>query len=173
MIKRDELVKIGQIKKPHGIKGELSFNFTDDSFDESDCPFLICEIEGIFVPFRLEEYRFKSDTSALITLKTIDSEEKAKTLTGKDVYFLKKHISEESLNENLTWEYFIGFTLIDERHGKIGVVSAIDESTINTLFIIQTDEKELLIPANNEIITHINEEQKEIFVFLPDGLLEL
>ena len=63
MIERDELIKIGRFNKPHGVKGELSFTFTDDVFDRTDCPYIVCEIDGIFVPFFIEEYRFKSDTT--------------------------------------------------------------------------------------------------------------
>ena len=37
MIKKDEVFKIGVFNKPHGVKGELSFTFTDDIFDRVDC----------------------------------------------------------------------------------------------------------------------------------------
>lgn len=30
MIKKDEVFKIGIFNKPHGVKGEISFTFTDD-----------------------------------------------------------------------------------------------------------------------------------------------
>ena len=100
MIQRDELIKIGKFNKPHGIKGELSFSFTDDSFDESECPFLICELDGIFVPFRLEESRFTSANAALVKLKFIDSDQKARRLANQDVYFPKKH-KRESEEESM------------------------------------------------------------------------
>ena len=69
MIKKDEVFKIGIFNKPHGVKGELSFTFTDDIFDRVDCEYLICLLDGIFVPFFIEEYRFRSDTTALVKLK--------------------------------------------------------------------------------------------------------
>ena len=31
MITREELIRIGRFNKPHGVKGELSFTFTDDA----------------------------------------------------------------------------------------------------------------------------------------------
>ena len=73
MIDREELIKIGFFNKPHGIHGELSFTFTDDIFDREDCPYIVCEIEGIFVPFFIEEYRFKSDTTVLMKLEDIEA----------------------------------------------------------------------------------------------------
>ena len=59
MIKKEEVYKIGLFNKPHGIHGELQFTFTDDIFDRVDCDYLICLLDGIFVPFFIEEYRFR------------------------------------------------------------------------------------------------------------------
>jgi len=173
MIKRDDLVKIGKFNKPHGVKGELSFSFTNDSFDESERPFLICEIDAIFVPFKLEEYRFISDSTAFVQLKNIDSDEKARLLINKEVYFPKKDYQEPTSSDSFTWDYFINFTLIDEKSGEIGIISAVDDSTMNILFIIEKDSDEIYIPIADEIITHIDESQKRIYVKLPDGLLEI
>ena len=173
MIKREDLVKIGKFNKPHGIKGEISFTFTNDSFDESECPFLICELDGIFVPFHIEEYRFKSDSTALIKFKNIDSDEKVRFLTNLEVFFSKEYLIDTPDDSINAWDYFIGFTLIDERTGQIGVIADVDESTINTLFIIEKEGKELLIPANDDMITHINEDEKQLFIDLPEGLLDI
>jgi 16S rRNA processing protein RimM len=172
MIKREDLVKIGQFKKPHGVKGEIAFAFTNDSFEESECPFFVCEIDGIFVPFRVENCRFTSGAVAHIQLKNINSDQKVRFLSYKEVFFPKQYIQEEIQDESFTWDYFIGFTLIDERAGKIGRIADVDDSTLNTLFIVEKGEEELLIPAVEEMITHINEDQKELFVDLPEGLIE-
>ena len=58
MIRKEEVYKIGIFNKPHGIHGELSFTFTDDIFDRVEAEYLICLLDGIFVPFFIEEYRF-------------------------------------------------------------------------------------------------------------------
>ena len=71
MIKKDEVFKIGIFNKPHGVKGEISFTFTDDIFDRVECEYLVCLLDGIFVPFFIEEYRFRSDTTALVKLEGV------------------------------------------------------------------------------------------------------
>ncbi|MDR1526280.1 MAG: ribosome maturation factor RimM [Dysgonamonadaceae bacterium] len=172
MIQREALVKIGKFHKPHGMKGELSFSFTDDSFDEGENPFLICELDGIFVPFRLEEYRFISGSAALVKLKTIDSDSKARRLTNREVYFPKNRIRTSGEDEIQTWDYFVGFALIDKKLGEIGTVSSVDDSTLNTLFIIDRNDEELLIPAAEEMITYIDEAGKKIYLTLPEGLFD-
>lgn len=51
MIKKEEVYKIGLLTKPHGVKGEIAFSFTDDVFDRVECDYLICLMEGILIPF--------------------------------------------------------------------------------------------------------------------------
>ena len=173
MIVREDLVKIGRFNKPHGIKGELSFVFTNDSFDESECPFLICELDGIFVPFGIEEYRFKSDSSALMKLKRINSDEQAKTFSNTDVYFPKQHLKSDSEQDDYTWDYFIGFTLLDAEANSVGQIIDVDETTINVLFIVEHKKTEILIPVSEEIVLEINQEEKIIQLELPEGILEV
>ena len=95
MIQRDELIKIGIFNKPHGVQGELAFTFTDDIFDRCESPYVVCEIDGIFVPFFIEEYRFRSDTMALMKLEDVDSEEEARPFTNLDVYYPKAYITND------------------------------------------------------------------------------
>ncbi len=173
MIKKEEVYKIGLFNKPHGIHGELQFTFTDDIFDRVDCDYLICLLDGIFVPFFIEEYRFRSDSTALVKLEGIDTAERARMFTNVDVYFPVKH-AEEAEDGELSWNFFVGFRMEDVRHGELGEVVEVDTTTVNTLFVVeQEDGEELLIPAQEEFIVEINQEKKLITVELPEGLLNL
>ena len=172
MINRDDIVQIGQFRKPHGIKGEITFLFTNNSFTTAECPFLICEMDGIFVPFRIENCRFISNTTVYIRLKNMNSDREACILSHKEVFFPKKHFIENIENDFFAWDYCIGFTLADERLGIIGRIVDIDSTTINTLFIVKKGNEEILIPAVEEFIIRIDENQEEIWVTLPEGLVE-
>ena len=173
MIKKEEVYKIGLFNKPHGIHGELQFTFTDDIFDRVDCDYLVCLLDGIFVPFFMEEYRFRSDSTALVKLEGIDTAERARMFTNVEVYFPVKH-AEEAEDGELSWNFFVGFRMEDVRHGELGEVVEVDTTTVNTLFVVeQEDGEELLIPAQEEFIVEINQEKKLITVELPEGLLNL
>ena len=173
MIKKEEVYKIGLFNKPHGIHGELQFTFTDDIFDRVDCDYLICLLDGIFVPFFIEEYRFRSDSTALVKLEGIDTAERARMFTNVEVYFPVKH-AEEAEDGELSWNFFVGFRMEDVRHGELGEVVEVDTTTVNTLFVVeQEDGEELLIPAQEEFIVEINQEKNLITVELPEGLLNL
>jgi len=172
MIKESEVFKIGKLIKPHGIKGEISFAFENDIFDRVDCPYLICRINGIFVPFFIEEYRFKGSETALITFEDIDNEEKAQRLSGLEVYFPRKYYEEGNEKDiEYSWNFFIGFSVSDKIAGELGIIEAIDDKTINTLFLIKKDDNELIIPATEDFIEKIDVKKKILYLKLPEGLI--
>lgn len=171
MIKEEEVYKIGIINKPHGIHGELSFTFDDDIFDRVDADYIVCLMDGILVPFFIESYRFRSDSSALIKLEGVDNEQQARRFTNTEVFFPKRH-AEGTEDEDLTWAYFTGFIIKDVKEGKIGKVTDVDDSTINTLFVVDRDGKELLIPAQEDFIVNLDREARIITMDLPSGLIE-
>lgn len=170
MIRKEEVFKIGVINKPHGIKGEVSFTFTDDIFDRVDCDYLILLMDGILVPFFMEEYRFRSDTVALVKFEGIDTAEQARRFTNVEVYFPKKFMDEQ---EDVTsWNFFIGFRVEDVHHGYLGEITNVDDTTLNVLFAIEKDGEELLLPAHKEFIIGLDREKKVMKVNVPDGLIE-
>lgn len=173
MIKNNEVYKVGKLGKPHGVKGEITFAFDDDVFDRVDADYLILDIDGILVPFFIDDYRFKNNDTALMKFEDIDTQDKAQELTGCDVYFPYK--LSDSDEENISWSEITGFTLVDYTTGKtVGIIRNVDDSTINLLFEIETnDGKEALIPANNDLIKGVDIKNKEIKYDLPDGLLDL
>lgn len=173
MIERDELIKIGQFNKPHGVRGEISFTFTDDVFDRGESPYIVCCIDNIFVPFFIEEYRFKSNSTALLKLMDVGDENAARAFSNLDVYYPKRYYIEDE-DEATPDDYFIGYTIQDVTHGKLGVVEAIDDSTINALFVVATPAGgELLVPIQEVFVCAIDEQERVIHMDLPEGLLQL
>ena len=172
MIRPEEVYCIGKFTRTHGVQGEMAMSFTDDVFDRTDCPYLVCSMDGILVPFFIEEYRFKSDNVALIKFERIDTNEAASIFTNKEVYFPKSY-AEEAEDGEYSWQYFIGFDTEDAVHGHLGTLVDVDESTVNTLFVVeQANGEEILIPAQETFIDDIDHEARLIKFNLPEGLLE-
>ena len=169
MITEQEVYKIGQIGRTHGIKGEVTFNFTDDVCDRAEAEYLFLHIEGILVPFFLEEYRFRNDSTALVKFLDYDSANDVQFLIGCEVFFPHSLTPEVGEDDEYTWRYFTGFALYDEKAGLIGNIDSVDESTQNVLFQVGTR----LIPAAEEWITEINRKERTIHMALPEGLLDL
>ena len=170
MIRKEEVFKIGVLNKPHGVKGEISFTFTDDVFDRVDCDYLILLLDGILVPFFIEEYRFRSDNVALVKFEGVDTAEQARRFSNVEVYFPSRFLEEE---EGISsWNYFVGFRVEDIHYGYLGKITHVDDSTVNVLFVIEQDGKEILLPAHEEFIRGLDKKEKLLTVEIPDGLLE-
>ena len=169
MIKKEEVYKIGRLGKTHGVRGEISFLFDDDVFDRVDADYLILEIDGILVPFFIEEYRFKTDSNALMKFDGIDTQERARELTGCDVWFPRALA--ESDEDGISWAAIVGFDIIESESGKtVGRIASVDDSTINILFCLEDGR---LIPASEELIIAIDQQARTITMQLPEGQLNL
>ncbi len=169
MIRQEEVYKIGRLGKAHGVKGEVSFQFDDDIFDRTDADYLVLDIDGILVPFFMEEYRFRSDSLALVKFCDIDTQERASELTGCNVYFPRQLAEEEEQMPSLA--SLVGFELINAGSNKqIGSIAAIDDTTANILFELENGK---LIPATDELIEQIDTKERKIIMEIPEGLLEI
>ena len=169
MIKDDEVYKIGQIGRTHGVKGEVTLSFTDDVWDRAEAEYLFLRVDGLLVPFFLEEYRFRSDTTALLKFLDYDSANDVQFMLGCDVFFPHALTPEMDGEDEYTWRYFTGFSLFDEKAGLIGTIDHVDDTTQNVLF--QVGQR--LIPAAEAWIKDINHKERTIHMTLPEGLLDL
>ena len=170
MIRREDVYKIGKLGKAHGIKGEVSMMVDDDIFDRVDAEYLVLEVDGIMVPFFMEEYRFKTDETALVKFEGVDTQERAKELTGTEV-FCPRELADNADDDTPSYAQLVGFTLLNAADGKaVGVVEAVDEQTINIMFELADGR---LIPASEELIAGIDTEKKVITMIIPEGILEL
>ena len=169
MIRKEDVYRIGKLGKKHGVRGEISFLFDDDVFDRVDADYLILSIDDILVPFFIEEYRFKTDSNALMKFEGIDTQERARELTGCEVYF--PHELADSDEDTISWAAIVGFDITDaDSNRTIGRIAAVDDSTINILFELKDGR---LIPASEDLITAIDQQARTITMRLPDGLLNL
>lgn len=170
MIRPEEVYRIGRIGKAHGVKGEVTLLFDDDIFDRVDADYLVLEVDGILVPFFIEEYRFRSDTTALMKFEDIDTQERARELTNCDVYF-PRDLTPLDDEDELRWSFFVGFDIVDAKTGKtVGTIARVDDQTVNVLFEL---EDGTLVPAAEELITAVDQKGKTITIALPEGLLDL
>ena len=89
MIRLEEISPIGVFGKTHGIKGEINLELNVD-FDLDDTEYIIVDIDGIFVPFFINEYRYKTNSTALVLFDDINSEESIRPFFGKTAYVKRR-----------------------------------------------------------------------------------
>lgn len=169
MIREEDAYRIGKIGKPHGVRGEVSFHFTDDVFDRVDSEYVFLMIDGILVPFFIEEYRFVSEGTVLLKFEDIDNMDRAAELVGIVVFFPRELADGE--DEEVLRHQLVGYNIVDYNTGKeVGKISNVDCSTENV--VVETEEGKMF-PAADELIKEIDKEKRTLTLVIPDGLMGL
>lgn len=177
MITREELLEIGQFNKVHGVKGEISATIDCEAEDLKRFSCVISQIDGIFVPFFIETLRKKNVNSTLLTIEGFTTDENVKILVNKTIFVLKSEFSKISTDEDcdeMPIDFFIDFSAQTIEGEKLGKIVDVDDSTDNVLFILQDENgKELSVPAVDDFIAEIDEQNKLMVFDLPIGLLDI
>ena len=147
----------------------MFFYFDDDIFDRVECDYLVLDIDGILVPFYMDECRFRKDSVALVKFTDVNSVERATELTNTEVYFPRALAETE--DETPTLLFLIGFDIVNAANGQhVGTITGIDDSTSNILFELSSGQ---LIPASDDLIRNIDTDNEEIVMDIPEGLLDI
>lgn len=178
MITKQEISSIGIVNKTHGVKGELSVTLDLDSTIIENEKFVICNIDGIYVPFFIDSFRPKGNCSCLIKFENFNTDTDAKFLVDKEIYQLKSNICKYSDNDDLEnggyADDFIDYEIFDSDYGYIGKIIDIEVSTENNLFIVEDSDNHITyIPITDDFITDIDDNQLKITMNLPEGLINL
>lgn len=167
MISESDVRSIGRMGKAHGVKGELTLTLANDAteFSVGDC--IIVRVDGLFVPFFIEECRRRSSHAVLLRLDGIDSIDRARELTNCEVFSLRGDDDDDGGADVYS---LVGWSMIDAADGSvIGEISDVDDTTANTLFVVDGR----LVPAADEYIKQTDPVGRRLIVSLPHGLLEL
>lgn len=177
MIRLTEIAEAGHFNKAHGIKGEISATL-DIDIDLNEVKCLVVPVEGIFVPFFVSSCRPKTADTCLLMIDGIDSEAKAQQFNNRPFYILRSDIPEDDGDDDdddgLYASDLIGFRLTDRTLGNVGMISGINDSTENVLFIVETaGGSEVFIPVADEFIEEIDSDSETVVTDLPEGLIDL
>lgn len=171
-MKKEDCFHLGYISKIHGFKGEVILISEEEiplQLSETESVFI--EINGQLIPFFFESIQ-QSNTSAIVKFIDISNDVQARTLLKTDVFMLSSLLPEKK-SENLSPASLKGFTVIDDTQGEIGVVNNILEMPQQLILEISNGSKNILIPANEDIINKIDQKLKIIFINAPEGLINL
>lgn len=188
MLRPEDLIEIGFILKPHGVKGELSVTLHDADVDLAALRCVFIDRDGLPVPFFISGVRPKGSLARLVHINGIDSEEAARRFAGAAVFGLRTEVeemlaqaraaddSEDDEHEGIYANELIGLHAVADGV-LLGDVEAIDDSTANLLMVIRRaeapDAPPLLVPLAAEFIQGIDPDSGTLHLSLPRGLLEL
>jgi len=172
-MKKEDCFYLGKIVSKFSFRGEVLIKL------DTDEPETYINMESVFVsyndnlvPFFMEKCVLHKSDLLRVKFEDIDTEEDADDLMKAELYLPLTLLPKLSGNQFYFHEV-IGFTVIDSNFGKVGTITAINDSTAQALFEINRDGVEILIPMNDEFIDRLDREAKTLFVNTPEGLIEL
>ncbi len=136
---------------------------------------LLVTIDALEVPLYCERFERRGISGAAASFADFDTERRAQELLGLEFRMGEEEAEEE--DEEFYMEDLIGFEVLAEEvaNGQPQHGTLIDyyDSEVNPLFGVEIGGREILVPAVEEFIAHIDFEGRTIHMVLPEGLLNL
>jgi len=164
---------LGKIVKKYSFKGEVLVKLDTDEpelYEHLDAIFI--ELRNSLVPFFIESSQLHKSELLRVKFEEVDSEEDADSIIKCDVYLPLKFLPKLE-DDKFYFHEVIGYTVEDVNFGNVGVIKAINDSTAQSLFEIDRDGIEILIPMNDAFIKKVDKKKKLIIVETPEGLIDL
>jgi 16S rRNA processing protein RimM len=166
MINKDSLISIGYISRPHSYKGDIQLMLNRKIVPLKRDDFLFLKIQNQFIPYKILGIK-GGESDPILTLQFIDTYESTSEIVGCEVFTDKEVLPEES---ELS---FIGFEVIDKQLGSIGLVEDVIEMPQQLMLLVPYAGELKYIPLVDAFIDYISSENKEIWLNLPQGLLDI
>ncbi|MBC8214576.1 MAG: 16S rRNA processing protein RimM [Candidatus Marinimicrobia bacterium] len=166
------LVILGEIIKPHGLKGEVKvkiYNPSSESLAEGEIVWLV---DGIRLneQFEIESGRLISP-KPIMKFKHISSKEDAKRLVGAQISIERTKLPKIEDNEIYLVD-LIGLQVYNEKDDLLGEVTDILNLPANDVLVVKQLDKEVLIPIIDEFIQLIDFENKKMTIHQMEGLID-
>ncbi len=168
----EDYFEVGYIIKTHGLKGEVGIHLDVANPQEyKDVDGFLLPINGELIPHFIEKIRINGD-KAIVKFEGINRIEEAQPLVKKTIYMPEDQLDELAEDE-FYYHDIIGHTVVDDKLGILGIVNTVYTQSHQDLLSMTYKEKEVLIPISEEHVLKADHTKKELYVSLPDGLIDI
>ena len=168
---KDDLYYLGKILKTHGNKGQVLVHLdVDDPAKYLGIKSVFLDLHGECIPFFIESLELKHKGKAVVRFQDYNTLEDASVFPGLEMYLPTTNLPPLKGNR-FYYHEIIGFHVIDQNYGDIGVIGEILELPRQSLFRILYGNKEILVPVVDEIILKIDRKKRLLMIRAPDGLI--
>jgi len=169
---KDSYRKIGKITKAKGYKGHILAKTEPIKDPPQKGSFLFIGLGEECVPFEIEECSLLDSRQISIKFIDVNSPEEAAGLIPCELFV---HDTEaESIDNDADIHQLAGFRVINTSDKQeAGSIIEVMELEHQDVFRIMDNETEYMIPAVPELIYKIDADEKEIWMEIPHGLLDI
>lgn len=168
------LVVIGGVTRPHGLRGEMRVTPHTDRPERfeglSECV-LWNEVTDVRSVRRITGVRRQGD-AVLLALAGCESVEAATALVGWLVALPREQALPLPPGHVYPWQ-LVGCRVVTDDGRPVGELSGIEPAPAQDLWVVRGAGREHLIPAVAEIVVEVDVEARRVVIRPPEGLLEL
>ena len=168
----EQYFKIGKLVASFGLKGELVLRHSlgNKTALKGLETIFIEEGKDNFMPYFITGTSVKNESELYIQLDSIVTMETARKLTPKEVWITEADFKKFAAKSSPI--SFLGFTMVQGKE-KLGEIIEVIEQPHQILCTILYKGKEAFIPIHEASLEKIDQKNRQVFVQLPDGLLEI
>ena len=164
---RDDLVIAGEVLKVHGLDGGMVIRFREPFCPLPEIPpFVFIRVEGLPVPFPVEEAGEFGPCSYLFFFEDVTTRDRALRYRGAEVLLEPKYLPAGNHDPFS----FTGYTFEDTTSGITGTITGFLDIPENPLFEATSGQATYMIPAREAFITRIDRKSNHVRFALPEGL---
>jgi 16S rRNA processing protein RimM len=172
-MRKDECFYLGKIAKKFSFKGEvLAYLDTDEPELYENLESVFVECNKHLVPFFIESSSLHKNDFLRIRFEDVSTEEEAEAILGNALYLPLDRLPKLT-GKKFYFHEVIGFDIDDKKHGVIGKIVSVNDTTAQPLFEVLNGDVEMLIPMVDHFLLKIDRENKKVMMDLPDGLIEM
>jgi len=169
----DDFVMLGEIVKPHGIRGEVkvySYSEQPENFTHYKKIVLQQPAGSGTDIYKVVKSRVQGKL-AILHLEGVTSREAAEDLQGRTVWLKKTDLLKLDSDEYY-WHQFIGLQVCTEAGRELGRVASLFSTKAYDVLVVSGGGREYLIPLREEVIKEIDNRKGKLLITPPPGLLE-
>ena len=169
---QEELVTIGKIERPFGVKGAVKVRSLSDvpgRFDHLGAVSVV-SATGQTVDRTVTHVRRAGETY-IVQFAGITTPEEAGILRGGLIQVPRREPAMQQ--EGVLYECdLIGMSVVDENGRDLGFVETIWELPWHQVFVVRKDGREVLVPAAKTFVTSVDVARRRMTVRTVEGLIE-
>jgi 16S rRNA processing protein RimM len=169
---QEDLVTIGRIERPFGVRGEFKVRSLTDVPGRLDhlTEVHILEQTGQMVDRTVTRVR-RAGSAYIMGFAGVSTPEEAGTLRGGLIQVPRASAAALPADVYLECD-LIGMTAENERGEVVGVIEAILEIPDNRVFVVRKGTEEVLIPAAKSFVTSVDLQRRRMMVRGIDDLIQ-
>lgn len=167
---KDDLLEIGEVVRPHGLKGRIkakSYLVSKGSTQRLDEIFIGKPKEPA-APFRIKTLQVERK-ALLLELEGIEDVEAAARLVGGRIWISPEKL-EKLPEDEYYWHELLGLEVTTEAGQRLGRVASIIPGENHDVYVCAAREREILLPAIGDVIRRIDIQAGVMVVRLLKGL---